>query len=331
MTPTARKSAKPPRFGRRLLATLFGLTLVGGLTTACSSDDSGNGTDNDGSNGAYPVTVSSTYGDITLDSQPERVLATNPAEAQFLVALGIDPIAIGGEINENTAQWAEKALSLEKLDSSVYNTSNGFNIEAAAKYNPDLIVGSSYNFTDGKYEKSSAVAPSFGGAYEGMVEFDDKLDSISLLTHGSTEEAEKVRKETEDYFTPAKEKMEELQGKTYQFLGYNDNWGLHYGNGSILERFGLIPDANQDNSDQTRVSNENVSRLSSDVLVISYSTEDQRKKIESNTGFRNLPAYKNNRIAWVGKSANPVTYAINAATPQSLEYLSVEFPKLLGY
>ena len=83
MTPTPTEQVRSPHLLRRLLAVVFGLALAGGLTTACSSDDSSNGTDNAGSNDAYPALLDLECVDPVLqlagvDQRPQDVVVEVP-------------------------------------------------------------------------------------------------------------------------------------------------------------------------------------------------------------------------------------------------------------
>ncbi|MCI1257547.1 MAG: hypothetical protein LKG15_12860 [Corynebacterium provencense] len=63
MTPTSTEQARSQHLLRRLLAVVFSLALVGGLTTACSSDNSNDSSsDNSTSDDSYyPHTMTTRF------------------------------------------------------------------------------------------------------------------------------------------------------------------------------------------------------------------------------------------------------------------------------
>lgn len=146
------------------------LALVLGLTAAaCGSDDdagasrtpAGAGTDEPGTDdpGEFPVTIEHKYGSTTIPSAPERVVSVGFTDQDFLLALGVTPVAIRewyGEHPHATWPWAQDDLGHAEPD---VLSSADLNFEAIAALRPDLIVGVSSGMTDQEYATLSAIAP----------------------------------------------------------------------------------------------------------------------------------------------------------------------------
>src|SRR3712207_6324738 len=130
-------SARPAHRGAALLATALVVTSCG------SGDDSGSGTESggavSGSSEAFPVTVGTAFGDVTVEEEPARVVALGWSDAETALALGVQPVgasdwlAFGGE---GVGPWAEGRYDeapeiIETLEPS---------LEAVAALQPDLIL-----------------------------------------------------------------------------------------------------------------------------------------------------------------------------------------------
>src|SRR3954469_24403508 len=83
--------------------------------TSCSSgsDDAssaGGGAGSSSSSGAFPVTVPTAFGDVTVPEQPTRVVALGRGDAETALALGVQPVGASdwlGFGGEGVGPWAE--------------------------------------------------------------------------------------------------------------------------------------------------------------------------------------------------------------------------------
>lgn len=91
---------------RRSAAVFLSLALVGWGAAACSSDPDSGAADNsvaassaslaqsasaDGDAAAYPVTVATKFGDVTVEEAPRRVVALGWGGAEVALSLGVQP------------------------------------------------------------------------------------------------------------------------------------------------------------------------------------------------------------------------------------------------
>ena len=108
---------------------------------------------------AFPVTIEHKFGETTIDAEPERVVSIGYNEHDFLLALGVVPVALRdwyGEQPNSVWPWAQDELgdaTPEVLPST------DLNFEQIAALDPDLIVGVWSGMTAEDYELLSAIAP----------------------------------------------------------------------------------------------------------------------------------------------------------------------------
>src|SRR5688572_31406740 len=146
--------SRPALRGAALLATAL-------VVTGCGSgDDSGAeaGASPAGSSEAFPVTVSTAFGDVTVEEEPARVVALGWSDAETALALGVQPVgasdwlAVGGD---GLGEWVEAGYDeapqpIETLEPSY---------EAIAALEPDLILDTRSAATEERHDLLSAIAP----------------------------------------------------------------------------------------------------------------------------------------------------------------------------
>src|SRR5215207_1917957 len=93
-----------------LVRTAAALAATALLTAGCSAaadEDAGPAA----SSGAFPVTVETAFGDVTVEEEPTRVVALGWSDAETALALGVQPVgasdwlAVGGN---GLGEWVEE-------------------------------------------------------------------------------------------------------------------------------------------------------------------------------------------------------------------------------
>lgn len=312
----------------RLLAATLGVALTVSLA-ACGDDDS----DNDATTGAsssgassdsatadegyYPHTQTTAHGDTTIEAQPERVVALSPTTADEMLALGVTPTVVAtdpAKLDTNAPWIADDIRDISEAD--IYANAE-VNVEKIADLDPDLVIGTSYQFKDKSvWEKVSAIAPT------AIPESSDTNVGweASLRT---TAEALGLQDKAEEVITELKQKYKDAagdvpSGKTYNFTGYSKENNFFSGNGSVFQMFGLTPAASQDDTqNKDALSVENTDQLTGDLLAVWPVTAEDRTALDQISAFKDLPAVKNGTVYYVTEEdAN----AINAAGPNSLRW-----------
>jgi iron complex transport system substrate-binding protein len=114
--------------GRRLVLLVVSVAVV---AAACASDgEAGRESTGPSTGAAFPVTLTTSNGDITIDERPERIISLSPTATEMLFAIGADDQVIAVDDQSN---FPPHAPTTEL---------SGFepNVEAIASYEPDLVV-----------------------------------------------------------------------------------------------------------------------------------------------------------------------------------------------
>lgn len=148
----------------RLLLSLLAMAMV---VAACGSDDRGDDTSaaaGDG-DGAFPITIEHIYGETVIESKPERIATVAWANHEVPLALGVVPVGMakatwGDDDDDGVLPWVTDRL--EELGAEVpvlFDETDGFDVEAVADTDPDLILATYSGITEEEYETLSKIAP----------------------------------------------------------------------------------------------------------------------------------------------------------------------------
>src|SRR6187200_1657243 len=148
----------------RVLAAAIVAALATGLS-ACSSaapaTTAAAPASTSASAGAFPATIATKFGDVTVNAKPTRVVALGWGDAETALALGVQPVGASdwlGFGGEGVGPWAEGRYDeapeiIETLEPSY---------EAIAALEPDLILDTRSAATQERYDLLSAIAPTVG-------------------------------------------------------------------------------------------------------------------------------------------------------------------------
>lgn len=113
---------------RRLVLFVISVAVV---AAGCASDGEAGGDSTEPSTeAAFPVTLTTANGDVTIDQRPGRIISLSPTATEMLFAIGADDQVIAVDDQSN---FPPDAPTTEL---------SGFepNVEAIASYEPDLVV-----------------------------------------------------------------------------------------------------------------------------------------------------------------------------------------------
>jgi iron complex transport system substrate-binding protein len=234
--------SRPALRGATLLAAALAVTSCG---SGSSSGDADSGTITGSSSGAFPVTVSTAFGDVTIDAEPTRVVALGWSDAETALALGVQPVgasdwlAFGGE---GVGPWAAGRYDqapeiIETLEPSY---------EAIAALRPDLILDTRTDVTDeDRYEQLSKIAPTVSqpegvGAYR--TSWQQQLELVGEAL-GRTTQAADLKAEVDQQFADAAAANPAFQGTEVAVAAYTaEGFGAYVrGDGRVdfLESLGF--------------------------------------------------------------------------------------------
>jgi iron complex transport system substrate-binding protein len=198
------------------------------VLTGCGSDSgSGSGSESgsDGgaatASGAFPITVSTAFGEVTVEEEPARVVALGWSDAETALSLGVQPVGASdwlGFGGEGVGPWAEGLY--DEAPELIDTTEPSF--EAIAALQPDLILDTRSDGTEERYESLSAIAPTIGqpegvGPYQTTWQQQLELAGQAL---GRSDEAQAVRDDVDAAFADAAAAHPEFAGTTVAVGAY---------------------------------------------------------------------------------------------------------------
>lgn len=162
----------PRRLAPYLIATaLAGAVTAGAVTAGASTapEPSPPGTETAGSDaaagaptsaedGAFPVTIPTAFGDVTLDEEPQRVVAVGWSDAETALALGVQPVGVSdwlGLGGDGLGPWAADLYEEEPEQLGTMD----LNLELLAALEPDLILDTRSDGTPERHDALSEIAP----------------------------------------------------------------------------------------------------------------------------------------------------------------------------
>ncbi|HRD99736.1 MAG TPA: ABC transporter substrate-binding protein, partial [Ilumatobacteraceae bacterium] len=204
---------------------------------------------NQDADGAYPVEIETQFGTTVIESRPERIVSIGFTDGDFILALGVTPVAIRewyGDQPGGLWPWAAetaaaKAGSIEKL------SSDAISVEKIAALKPDLIVGIVSGMTKAEYDDLSQIAPTIAQTDQ-YVEWGTPWNEIQLTIGkalGLHDEAEAIVASTRALIDEAAQAHPEWTGKTAQFgvVGPDGTWysyGEQDNRGRLLTELGFV-------------------------------------------------------------------------------------------
>jgi iron complex transport system substrate-binding protein len=348
---TSVRRSRSVQWRNRLIGAVAAGAVFIPLLAACGSDSDDSQTNDarkatetaaasepnsDSESGAFPVTVSGAYGDITIESQPKRVVALSPTDADILLSLGVTPVAIPTSVQTNATTnntglfpWAEGKYPAGTPQLNL-STADASTLESILALEPDLMVGTAfYGLVDQTYTALKDIAPIV--AYSTAANGDSWQDSTRKVAKavGLEAKGEEVIASAEAIVPEAAAANPALKGKTFNVLitpsaasvyilcSADDNLGR------VMKELGMVlSDYAQSvpcDGGRTEVSYESLPSLDADVLIVFPDTAEQMSALTDQQLWNNLPAVKRGAVVEIPKTESvPAALAFPSAT--SLEW-----------
>lgn len=265
-----------------------------------SAGDVSTGLGTDAAAGVYPRVIRTAMGDVTLKSQPKRVVVLDTGELDNVAALGIQPVGIAftDGSQELPAYLAGKTGSPAKV-----GTISNLNLEAIENLKPDLILGSKLR-AEPQYATLSKIAPTVFSVRPGYTWKENFLLNAAALD--KTAEAEQ---QLAAYQQRAKALGDKLGSNkpTISMVRFMPGKIRLYANksliGTILQDVGLPRPANQ-NIDElaAEISEERITEADADrIFVGTYGPADKtdQAKVTENPLWKKLGAVQNGKAVTV--------------------------------
>ena len=179
--------------------------------------------------GAFPATVDTKFGEVTVESAPQRVVALGWGDAETALALGVQPVGASdwlGFGGEGVGPWAQGLYTtpptiIETLEPSY---------EAIAALQPDLILDTKSSGDQARYERLSQIAPTIGvpeGGDSYLTTTEQQMDLVSEAL-GKEEEGDQLIDALEKEFEDAAAAHPQWDGRTATVAAKTSNgWGAY--------------------------------------------------------------------------------------------------------
>lgn len=257
----------------------------------------------------YPLTIDSPWGSSELKERPKRIAVLRSAhDAEYLSLLGVTPAVASGDVSEDV--WMAGAFPKPiETNLEAYPLSE-IPYEAIASTRPDLIVLTSFDLTEG-YDKLKAIAPVVASPADDptvSAPWQDRMRHLAkVLDLADAAEAAITRTEAE---------FEALRTNYPQFKDKSINYLVHYGaeyglilqnrSGESSEQFfdqlGFAHSPIADQATQDGLSNEAISSLDADLMVLADNTYDDESGTSEIGDITDLTLYQNLPVVQQGRT-----------------------------
>ncbi|MDT0268519.1 iron-siderophore ABC transporter substrate-binding protein [Streptomyces sp. DSM 44915] len=280
--------------------------------------------------GAFPATIATKFGDVTVDERPERVVALGWGDAELALELGVQPVgaadwlAFGGEgVGPwNEGRYDESPEILGTLELSY---------EAVAELRPDLILDVRGSGDEERYERLSSIATTIGvsdGGDSYLTPADDQVRMIAAAL-GNVEGGEEMLAETDAAFEAVAAGHPEWAGRTVTAATRtSEGWGAYVNDARVdfLERLGFTPSPTiaelpvDANGWTVSLSEEQLDQLDAD-LIVAFPIWIDVAQIEDNASWRAVPAVADGRAVVI---TDDLSAAYSLGTPTAQRYALAE-------
>lgn len=288
----------------------------------------------------FPVTIEHKFGSTTILEAPQRVVAIGYTEQDFLLAVGMTPVAVRywyGDESNAIFPWAQDKV--EGDTPLVLNMPFGsLNYEAILALQPDLISAVTAGITQEEYDALSQIAPTIAQS-DAYIDFGMPWQEVMQLVGdavGKSAEAEAIVAETEALFVNSRARNPEFEGRTVAVsYFYEDTYGFYTSQdsrGRFFTDLGFtVPDELVEIAGESfyaDVSIERIDLLDQDLIAIVnlQFIAGGREALEAEPLFRQLTAVQEGRVVYLDENAEN---ALGFSSPLSLAYaLDAVLPQL---
>ncbi|RWR21319.1 iron-siderophore ABC transporter substrate-binding protein [Microbacterium enclense] len=297
------------------LAAATALVLTGCAGTSAAPGASEGSTTADGT---FPLTLTNVFGDTTLETKPERVVTVDWGNQDVALALGVVPVAMpkvtyGDEDGDGLLPWTKDKLAELGAETPVLmDETNGYDYEAIADAQPDVILAAYSGMTQEQFDTLSKIAPvvtyqdvAWGTTWQDMT----LLDGTAL---GLKDEAEKLVADKEQHIADEAAKYPALAGKksllTYfdptdlSTLGFYSTLDPRVG---YLQELGLVPSsyvASQSEGSDTfwfTPSTEQIENFADVDMIVAYGDDSTLAAMQADPLLSKIPAVASGAVAIV--------------------------------
>lgn len=299
------------RNGRLFAGLIIGLLVM--LSTACAADNTelnknstaaGNSDKTNAGVSDKMRVITSLKGDISIPTEPQRVIGLSVVYPEFLYALGVTPIAV-----QNYHQDFPSYLKEPFKDTLKMGIAQTPNFEAILTSEPDLIIAPTW-WSDKDYDQLSKIAPTV--LLPQRDNWRDELRDIGEVL-GKKDQAETVIRDLEVKKEEAKKKLDTLVGdETVMYMMIMAKEIVIYGENIdrgnfIHQQLGLKPVKEFPQTEASlSISLEKIPEYNPDHIILQLDDESSEevqsryKQMMDSSLWKNMTAVKKNQVYIMG-------------------------------
>jgi iron complex transport system substrate-binding protein len=296
--------------------------------TGCAADDAApeqtgaDGASTPASDGAFPATVETAFGEVTVDKAPQRVVALGWGDAEIALALGTQPVGASdwlGFGGDGQGPWAqgmydEDPTIIETLEPSY---------EAIAALEPDLILDVRGSGDQDRHDRLAEIATTVSipeGGENWLTTMEEHVDLISTAL-GVPDEGDELLAEVDATYADI------AAAKT------SEGWGAYIEGGGRLEtlaRFGFVQNPTiaalpaSESGFSVDISSEELDQLEAD-LIVAFPIYLETTAITDDPQWQQLETVKDGRAVVI---SGEVSNAFSASTPLASMYAAEQLTGL---
>lgn len=295
----------------------------------------------DATSGAFPVTIDTKFGDVTIDEEPQRIVALGWGDAETALALGAQPagaadwLAFGGD---GVGPWAE---GLYETPPEIIGTLEP-SYEAIAALDPDLILDVRGSGDQARYDLLSAIAPTVGvpeGADSYLTTQEAQVTMIAAALGESDEGAAQLAAIDASFEAAAAEHPEWAGLTIAAATKTSEGWGAYIEGGGRVEflaSLGFVQSPTISDLPvsvsgfSVDISNERLDLLDAD-LIVAFPIFIDATEITEDPLFQQVPAVADGRAVVIDGDVSSA-YSLNTtlATQYAIDELVPQIAEALG-
>lgn len=337
---------------RRPLTALAAAAVLATPLAACSSSDSSSNassstgassatTSGSGTAEGFPATVSTKFGDVTVEKKPERIVALGWGDAEDALQLGVQPVgasdwlAFGGE---GVGPWLKGAYT--KAPEIIGTMEPSYEKIAALK--PDLILDVKGSGDKARYDRLKSIAPTIGVPKDGdsyLTPSDEQMRMIATAL-GQKAKGDELLSGVTTAFSDAAAAHPGWKGKTASAVTKtSDGWGAYTKGGdrvNFLEKLGFTQNPKiaalpvDSTGFSAKLSAEKLDTIDAD-LVVGFPIFIKTDQMTGDAAFKAVPAVaKGHSVVIDGDLASAFSLGSPAAQEYAVKNLTPLIEKAIG-
>ncbi|WP_046176767.1 iron-siderophore ABC transporter substrate-binding protein [Domibacillus indicus] len=295
----------------------------------------------------YPIVIKHAFGESTIEEKPERVATIAWSNHDVALALGVVPVGFsaanyGVQDDSGMLPWTqEKLKELGAETPTIFQDTDGLDLEAIADTNPDVILAAYSGITQEEYDTLSEIAPVVAYQTSPWVASWREQVTYNSMGMGMEKEGEQLIADTEKLIEDKASEYPEIKGKKAAFIsldGADLSKFFVYSpadpRGEFLTELGMeypesiTSEITDPNSFYIEVSAENADMLNDAEILVSYGDDKTLAALQADPILGKIPAVERGSVVIIGD--NTPLAAAGTPSPLAIEYSIDEYLTLLS-